>query len=182
MLILVVGMVLIAVSISVPVGAVGDLALVVVLAAAVVLLIGVVFLAASPARCSAPRTWRCGDADALPRMAWSCRRPLGPTWYWWGWISTRPKPITFSASRSNGRTMPQGRRTGYGMTSFSQPTMRPRAARDAGQKPDPALFGSDQNPFQEFLRGDYTVTQAWRTPTGSSLRAEPLTTSWPWQR
>ncbi len=33
-----------------------------------------------------------------------------------------------------------------------------KAARDAGQKPDPALFGSDQNPFQEFLRGDYTVS------------------------
>jgi phosphatidylserine/phosphatidylglycerophosphate/cardiolipin synthase-like enzyme len=33
-----------------------------------------------------------------------------------------------------------------------------KAARDAGQKPDPALFGSDLNPFQEFLRGDYTVS------------------------
>lgn len=33
-----------------------------------------------------------------------------------------------------------------------------KAARDAGQKPDPALFGSDRNPFQEFLRGDYTVS------------------------
>lgn len=33
-----------------------------------------------------------------------------------------------------------------------------KAARDAGQKADPALFGSDRNPFQEFLRGDYTVS------------------------
>ncbi len=46
-LVLVVGMVLIAVSISVPVAAIGDVALVLVLGATLVLLIGVVFLAAS---------------------------------------------------------------------------------------------------------------------------------------
>src|SRR5580693_1181358 len=33
-----------------------------------------------------------------------------------------------------------------------------KAARDAGQASDPSLFGSDLNPFQEFLRGDYTVS------------------------
>jgi hypothetical protein len=32
-----------------------------------------------------------------------------------------------------------------------------KADRDAGNKPNPALFESGTNPFQEFLRGDYTV-------------------------
>jgi hypothetical protein len=33
-----------------------------------------------------------------------------------------------------------------------------KADRDAGNKPNPALFESGTNPFQEFLRGDYTVS------------------------
>src|SRR6266566_4721489 len=32
------------------------------------------------------------------------------------------------------------------------------AVRDAGGVPDRRLFGSDRSPFQEFLRGDYTVS------------------------
>ena len=57
-----------------------------------------------------------------------------------------------------------------------------KAARDAGQKPDPALFGSDQNPFQEFLRGDYAVSPGMAYTYRVVARGGPRTSLWPWQR